>query len=261
MDKSKHNVRIKYYGDHLAEVMYCDKPIFNDGSDPQEKPAPYDAGDSTGGAKPDSGGDNERSRRRARKMVFDLVACNPDLDIFVTLTLNKEKIDRYDYTAVYKKLRVWLDNRVRRRGMKYVMVAEHHKDGAIHFHALVNRSSLKLEDSGRKDSGGHTVYNLPDWSLGFTTAIETYGSTRTALVNYVVKYICKASAPVGGRWYYSGGDLSRPTYQYSDIVDGEVSEKLAELAGDALPEMGQEFTVTPEGTDMSFTIIRTTVIR
>ena len=261
MDKSKHNVRIKYYGEQLAEVMYCDKPIFNDGSDPQEKPAPYDAGDSKGGVKPDSGGDTERSRRRARKMVYDLVACNSELDIFVTLTLDRQKINRYDYTAVYKKLRVWLDNRVRRRGMKYVMVAEHHKDGAIHFHALVNRSSLKLVDSGFKDSGGHTVFNVPDWSLGFTTAIETYGSTRTALVNYVTKYICKASAPVGGRWYYSGGDLRRPIYQYADIVDGNISDKLAELAGDALPEMGKEFTVKPDGTDMEFTIIRTTVIR
>ena len=46
---------------------------------------------------------------RARKQVFELCACN-ELDLFFTLTLNKELIDRYDYKAAVRKFGQWADN-------------------------------------------------------------------------------------------------------------------------------------------------------
>lgn len=187
-----------------------------------------------------------RSVRRARKAVRDLARSN-DWAYFVTLTLDQERCNRYDPDEVLRHLRHWLGNNVRRKGLAYVLVPEHHKDGAIHFHGLFN-DALDAVDSGTMSvpgrkapvrvrseehrraleaQGGHTVYNLPGWGWGFSTAIQLYGE-RDAAINYVCKYIGKemlgkdgadfgTPAKIGGRWYYSGGALERPTVEWFDV--------------------------------------------
>lgn len=175
-----------------------------------------------------------RARRRARSAVRELAHAN-EFDMFVTFTLDSANVNRYDVAAVTKKLNVWLDNRVRRHGLRYVLVPELHKDGAVHFHGLVNSSALAPVDSGTLSGGGkprrprgakhraqllaegyHVVYNLPAWTLGFSTGIYLYGEYDAA-VNYVTKYISKTDKKVGGRWYYSGGALKRPQVLYVDL--------------------------------------------
>lgn len=215
------STRFKFYGDELVEIMIADKCIFcPDGGlkapgHGKKSDFVISAEEAESSEKSDDTGEAlRRSKSRARKMVFDLVACNPELDTFLTFTLNGELIDRYDYSAAIKKLNTWLDNRVRRRGLRYVFVAEHHKDGAIHFHGLANSSALSLTPSGVKDKRGNDVYNVTDWRLGFTTAIKCYGE-RGAVCKYVTKYISKSTEKVGGRWYYSGGALARPRYEYT----------------------------------------------
>lgn len=184
-----------------------------------------------------------RSRRRAKERVRDIAMSN-DFKWFVTLTLDPAKIDRYDMTAITKKLNTWLANAVRRQGLKYVLVPEHHKDGAIHFHGFFN-DSLPVEYSGTLTNGGrprrpaspaqevewlesgwHRVYNLPRWTLGFSTAIALYGERRHA-VGYVLKYIDKEyghgdnalPGKIGGRYYYSGGNLEGPEILYAECYD------------------------------------------
>lgn len=152
----------------------------------------------------------KRAASRARKKLFDLVMCN-DFDLFVTLTLDPREVDRYDYSAVVKRLNAWLDNKVRRQGLRYVLVPELHKDGAIHFHGFINSAAVRLVDSGRK-SKGMTVYNLPDWRLGFTTAMYLYGDKQNA-AKYITKYIVKqleGGGKIGGRYYFHGGHLDKP---------------------------------------------------
>ena len=177
----------------------------------------------------------ERSKRRARSAVYDL-ARSTEFRYFVTLTCSPEKVDRLDDAAVFAKLHNWLDNEVRRKGLAYVVVPEYHKAGGLHFHGFFN-GALPALDSGtislpgvkrprrpRSEAerrrwladGGHVVYNLPDWSLGFSTAIELYGA-RSAAVGYVCKYITKAERKIGGRWYYSGGKLQRPEVFCADL--------------------------------------------
>lgn len=187
-----------------------------------------------------------RSMRRAKTNIRDLGLSN-DWRYFVTLTLDQSRIDRYDVKEITRHLNHWLDNQVRREGLVYVLVPERHKDGAIHFHGLFN-GALTAEDSGTVDymgkprkprtarqraswleNGGHVVYNLPAWGWGFSTAIELYGD-REAAVGYVVKYIGKQMQPdgmgglrpgkIGGRWYYSGGDLLRPAVSWCDLEPG-----------------------------------------
>lgn len=169
--------------------------------------------------------DIERSMRRARAKVRRIALSN-DMKWFVTLTLSPEKVDRYDGQAVIKKLNQWCSNQVKRKGLKYVLVPERHKDGAIHFHGFFN-DALEAVASGHTDSKGHMMYNIPAWTLGFTTAIEVYGDYAGA-VAYVCKYIGKQGDKPCGRWYYSGGDLMEPEVIYAEI---DVNDLVEEYGG------------------------------
>lgn len=200
--------------------------------------------------------------RRARAQVRDLALCTR-FRWFVTLTLDPKLVDRHDMAEITRHLNHWLDNQVRRRGLAYVLVPERHKDGAIHFHGFFN-DALPVVDSGTislpgtkaprrprsarqraqwLEEGGHTVYNLPGWGWGFSTAIELYGDYNRA-VSYVCKYIGKDGQKPGGRWYYSGGDLHRPEVSYEDIEYREV----AQLDG--------AVTFAPEGSGKAFALVR-----
>lgn len=240
-----HNCRVKTYADGTRKIMVSSLPIFRERG--------WEVADEWGRERseqrPEGGGHTasneasiERAKRRARNKVFDL-AFNNEFSYFVTLTLDKEKIDRYDIIEVTKKLNNWLDNRVRRNGLKYVLVPERHKDGAIHFHGFFN-DALPVISSGTYSAGSgkprrprseaqrrewiaagwHEVYNLPMWSLGFTTAIEIYGQ-RDAAVGYICKYISKAAEKIGGRWYYSGGALAEPVCEFFDVDFEEIKQK------------------------------------
>jgi len=170
---------------------------------------------------PRSGSDVPRAQARARSALKDIALCTP-FKYFVTLTLDQTKCDRYDMSEITKKLNNWLDNCVRRKGLTYVLVPERHKDGAVHFHGFFN-DALDVIDSGKRTKDKRKIYNLPAWTLGFTTAIELYGDYHQA-VSYVIKYIGKTQEKIGGRWYYSGGDTRRPVVGY---MDTEMSEILA----------------------------------
>lgn len=255
---SKYNTRYKYITSPdgsltLYEEMFCNRFIFNPHHVEEHNKEnrirrenwalQLDEMYGRGGKvieKEVSASDNiERAKRRAKSHLLDYALCN-NFDCFVTLTLNPDNIDRTDYKAVIKKLNTWLDNRVRRCGLCYVGVPELHKDGAIHFHILCN-DVLNVVDSGTviRPTGGkpvkqatatrqgfkldecRKVYNITDWSLGFSTMYHTYGDVR-AVANYIVKYITKGEKKIGGRWYYSGGKLLKPLYRYDYVSFDEI---------------------------------------
>lgn len=244
----KYNTRYKIYPDGtIAQIMICSASCFTDDAQASTRPrvpslmrqieqieaASAATGDAWENARAES---QRRSRSRARTRIFDLAQCN-EWKYFITLTLDAGKIDRYDYKEIVRALNRWLDNRVRRKGLRYLIVPELHKDGAIHFHGLIN-DALHIVDSGHKDKGGHTIYNLPDWTLGFTTAISLYGE-RGAVARYITKYITKTESIVGGRWYLHGGALQEPHFEYCD------TDWNAELDGAYLyePEKGYAFKI------------------
>lgn len=255
----RHTCRIKTYPDGSVEVMAASRPIFSaagwehSGREADMRRMRTDEASVRAQASAEPS-DVARARRRAAARVRDIALCN-EFTHFVTLTLDAAKVDRYNMSAVLKKMRIWLDNRVRRRGLRYILVPELHKDGAIHFHGFFN-GGVVYEDSGtvrvagckhpkrpRSDAqraawlaaGGQVVYNISDFDLGFTTAIELYGAYEAA-VAYVCKYISKGlgggdgsadyvplSGKIGGRWYYSGGDLRGPEVSYCDIACEELA--------------------------------------
>lgn len=246
--------RLKEYPDGSWELMACDMPTFTDGGWEEhgdEHAANVSNKRDTSGAerspreaeqREPSREDMERSMRRAAAKVRDIALCN-DFRWFVTLTLDPAKIDRHDMDALVCVLNRWADNRVRRHGLRYVLVPERHKDGAIHLHGFFN-DALSMVDSGtvrrpgikqpRKprsaserqrwlDEGGQIVYNVPDWTLGFSTALPLYGDYHAA-VGYVCKYVRKQQEKIGGRWYYSGGKLEKPKVSYPDVTIEELRE-------------------------------------
>ena len=166
--------------------------------------------------------DVERSMRRARAKVRRMALAN-EFRWFVTLTLDPAKVDRYDPPAVVKKLNQWCNNQVKRKGLRYILVPERHKDGAIHFHGFFN-DALEAVASGHRSKAGQMIYNLPGWTLGFTAAIEVYGDYAGA-VAYVCKYIGKQGDKPAGRWYYSGGDLAEPDVTYAELSPQELKEE------------------------------------
>ena len=263
----RHNTRIKRYPDGSAEVLACNLPVFRESG--WERPGNWSKQDAALPLTPEEQAEQAeqeyrafereairdedgrlaaqraeasrlRAQRRARTQVRDLALCN-SFRWFVTLTLDAQRVNRYDVAAITRKLNAWLDNAVRRHGLKYILVPEKHKDGAVHFHGFFS-DALRAADSGtvippeggkpRRPrsaaqreawlaSGGRAVYNLPQWTLGFTTAIELYGEYRAA-VGYVCKYINKGSEKVGGRWFYHGGELRRPDVQLCDANIDEI---------------------------------------
>ena len=167
--------------------------------------------------------DMERSMRRARAKVRRIALSN-DFRWFVTLTLDPTRIDRYDVGEVVKKLSQWCSNQVKRRGLRYILVPERHKDGALHFHGFFS-DAMEAVASGHRDKGGRMIYNLPQWTLGFTAAIELYGDYAGA-VAYVCKYIGKQGDKPAGRWYYSGGALQEPAVEYVDNINAEALKEV-----------------------------------
>ena len=216
-----HCCRMKSYPMGGYELMACSRPVFRESGyevadckgDPAKRAVRAAAKQQDQPAQAVSV-DTERARRRAAAAVRDLVLSN-EFSYFVTLTLDQTRIDRYDEKQIIKKLNVWLDNCVRRQGLVYVLVPEHHKDGAIHFHGFFN-DALPVVDSGHADGQGHTVYNLPRWTFGFSTAIKLYGDYQSACA-YVCKYVRKQDQKIGGRWFYSGGNLQKPSISYPPL--------------------------------------------
>lgn len=133
-----------------------------------------------------------KSRRRACNTIMKYARNNNDWEYFVTFTLDKEKINRYDFIEISSKISDWLSNMRKRYcpDMKYILVPEKHDDGAWHFHGLMSHvDGLKFEDSGLKDKKGRIIYNIYKYKYGFTTATKV--DDIDCSISYLLKYVTK----------------------------------------------------------------------
>ncbi len=166
-----------------------------------------------------------RNLHRAKINAFNKILCNPDLDTFVTFTISPKHVEnRASWDDVYKRLKVWLSDRVQRRGLKYVICPERHKKGGIHFHAIMNSAALKLTLAINAHTGaplehnGQPLYNVSDFHFGFTSAEVIKATTldREKVAKYIFKYMGKQGieGKIGGRYVLIGGELASPVYLY-----------------------------------------------
>ena len=186
----------------------------------------------------------ERATRRARKNAFDMIMCNRDLDTFATFTYAPDAVDdKQSYTECYRYLSTWLRNRVQRNDLKYVCVPERTKAGDIHFHGIMNSTALKLSPALSPYTGrplthnGKRLYNITDWTRGFTSAelitkLDATSDERAAVSKYIFKYMGKqAGQKIGGRYCLIGGVLKKPIYVYGENPDEFLTDAERSAAG------------------------------
>lgn len=169
----------------------------------------------------------KRARIRARERVKAITLMNK-WTYFVTLTFDKEKVDRYDKEEVLKKTLLWLRKQYKKNGIKYLLVAEYHKDKAIHWHGLIYdpNNSLKLSKADLKTDTDREVFNIDSWSnfKGFNTAVKL-DNNLVSVGSYISKYITKENDKVFDKYYYcSNGLINEPNISYPTKIPKEYQE-------------------------------------
>ena len=204
-----YNARIKTYPDGRQNVTVFSKRVFN-----PEKWESYDDWTQTETKQTDGStwertynDDGQRldNIKRSREKVFDIAFENISLwKYMVTFTLDRQKIDRYDADEVRRRFQKWLDNCVQRKDFNYILVAEPHEDGAIHFHGLLS-DGLAYQDSGRVDKHGRRIFDVLDYPFGFARAVPIDEGTESNCCKYITKYMAKDFTKIFGRMYWAGG--------------------------------------------------------
>jgi hypothetical protein len=162
----------------------------------------------------------ERSLRRTRKQITDLVICN-DFDTFGTFTFRE---DRDDPVKCKRKMSTWLTNQKKKNGhFRYLIVQEFHKDKkSIHFHILLGGYTGKLTLARNPHTKaplkikGRQQYNFAEYKLGHSQA-EFINSKKKAGY-YLRKYITKGMVLFPGKKrYWPSRGLSIPDIEYNPL--------------------------------------------
>lgn len=138
------------------------------------------------------------SSKRSKDTMYGYVLSN-DWQYWVSLTLSPKEVDRYDDDAVKALWRRFQRIcKYNNPDCKILVIPERHKDGALHFHALMSDIDLNLspavDKNGKlkKDSFGNPTFNVNSWDFGFSTAaIIPPDNNNLRVANYLVKYITK----------------------------------------------------------------------
>lgn len=151
----------------------------------------------------------EESIIRTRSKIFELVFCNP-WELFITLTIDGSKYDRYNLKRYHKDLSQWLRDYNKKYAIKikYLLIPEMHEDGAWHMHGFL--MGLPIE---------HLEYNENGY-LDWFAYKEKFGycsidkiRNHEAVSKYVTKYISKNLADcvkeLNAHMYYASQGLKR----------------------------------------------------
>ena len=180
-----------------------------------------------------------QNAKRAIDAIYDIVYLNPDMNWFVTLTIDPKKINASSPEKVYDKLKNFLSNAVQLKSLKYLILSEYHKkkDRRIHLHCLMNEAlelkfskrykvegfkkpmgMRKIFAKGLQDRPRKEVYNVIDWKYGYSTAIKLDDDSDN-VAGYVSKYISKdvENTKIFGRHYLSSKNIER--YPVIELVN------------------------------------------
>lgn len=273
-DKIMYNTKVKRYRDGSYTLTYCNRRVFVNQEEKQKfiefcESEETEKTEDTGKAKVteivnkfeasklSEAQKQKRKEERTDHMktavdkIYDLAFQN-EWNYFMTITINPEQFDSKDVKEVYKRLRNWLSDRVKRKGLKYLLIPEYHENGGIHAHALINDcfnfvhsgrylysgkayKAETLQEKGIDISTLKPVYNVPEWKYGFSTAIPVDGSPAR-LACYITKYITKDCKKIFGKYYLSSRNLNRDTE-----ISLCNSEKFDELKNNPLYRGGMAF--------------------
>jgi hypothetical protein len=172
------------------------------------------------------------SLRRTKTRLSDLVISN-NFDLFCTFTFAE---DRQNINLLKYKMERWLKNQNRLVGkFAYLVIPEFHPKALaegrkeIHFHALFKHYNGALMDSGHRRKDGRVVYNLPQYSLGFTTATRINVDGVPLVASYIKKYITKDMPQFNNKKrYWCSHDLVRPEKVRNPLVFPYQMQKFTE---------------------------------
>lgn len=145
--------------------------------------------------------DNSLSRTKSR--IQELSLCNP-WKWFVTLTLDPQKYDRTDLEKFRGDFAQFIRDYRKKTGnpVKYLLIPEHHKDGAWHMHGFflglpeeaLHRFSLKEHLPHQileRIKGGTSVFTWPEYANRFGYAVLEKIDRLEAVARYITKYVTK----------------------------------------------------------------------
>ena len=119
-----------------------------------------------------------RSKREIRELCF----CNP-FTYFSTITINSEFCDRFHLQECQDLLRKKLKKLKRNnKDFIYLFITEKHKNGAFHFHGLINDIPFYTNSNGYLSN---TVFD----EIGFNSFSKIKDFNKCC--NYMTKYITK----------------------------------------------------------------------
>lgn len=230
-----YNARVKYYPNGTQKITVFSRGVFNpEGwerirlTEKEKETREYDLTNP-----------RDDSVKRAKDRIFDIAFMN-EWEYMVTLTLDPKKIDRYNEKEVGKRVKEWLNNQVKRKGLRYLLVPEYHQDGAIHFHGFF-AGNLTYLDSGHVDQKGRMIFNVKDWPFGFSDAVRL-DDQRLRVAKYITKYITKDTRKIMGKFYYAGGGIAR-----------DVPSDFAHVVYDDV--QGNEYSIPEAGMKVKYVVI------
>lgn len=153
----------------------------------------------------------KRTKSRVRGMVQRLVESNFNKDsVFLTLTFNNQNnFDITDLKVCNPKLHNFM---VKLKGkfenLKYLIVPEFQKRGAVHYHLIINQPFIEKE----------LIQKL--WKYGFIYIEDIY--YIEGIGNYFTKYLTKNSDDerlYGKRSFFTSKNLRRPKTIYEEQAE------------------------------------------
>ncbi len=128
----------------------------------------------------------------SKNRIYNIARSNT-WEWFITLTFDRNNNDSSDYEIVTRRLKTFLNHLQQRKcpDMKYLIVPELHADKEhYHFHGLLsNVDNLRFCFSGKFDKKENPIFNILDWTYGFTTATQVKDTNRAS--SYITKYVTK----------------------------------------------------------------------
>lgn len=178
-------------------------------------------------SKPNSYRKKVDNLKRAKQKVYDIARSN-SFDLFITFTFNPDLVDSFDYECCVSNLQSFT-KLLRRHGCSYVLVPEKHPtSGRWHFHGLCTLGSLSLVRATHfytgedlSDKKGRAIYNLPQYSLGHSTA--TFVSEPAQTASYLCEYLTKdMEIPHGKKCYWASRSCARPEIVRTNLCEDDL---------------------------------------
>ena len=219
-----YNVRIKVFPDGTKQMLWSEKARQREYEITEPEKEKKHDGESVERKEVDN-------MKRAVQVVYDLAKSNV-WDWFITLTISPESCDRYDYEKCADEIKLFTDL-IRHYGCRWLVVPEQHKDGAYHFHGLVQGDLPVVAAVNPKtgenllDDSGNQVYNISCYQAGWATATRVQDSKRVA--SYISKYLAKdILVPKGKKRYWASRKLQKPELLYDTMSKQDFYMQMAQ---------------------------------